>query len=100
MKNFKKVITVLMVVLILLSCAACSNGTGSNEANGGENQANVNTSSEIYEFAINLLGSTYSLPADLAEFKTNGWAYANNDNPESKDVKANGYATSLSHSCL
>lgn len=93
MKNFKKVITVLMVVLILLSCAACSNGTGSNEANGGGNQANVNTSSEIYEFAINLLGSTYSLPADLAEFKTNGWTYANNDNPESKDVKANGYAT-------
>lgn len=93
MKNFKKVITVLMVVLILLSCAACSNGTGSNEVNGGGNQANVNTSSEIYEFAINLLGSTYSLPADLAEFKTNGWTYANNDNPESKDVKANGYAT-------
>lgn len=93
MKNFKKAITVLMVVLILLSCAACSNGTGSNEANGGGNQANVNTSSEIYEFAINLLGSTYSLPADLAEFKTNGWTYANNDNPESKDVKANGYAT-------
>lgn len=93
MNNFKKVITVLMVVLILLSCVACSNGTGSNEANGGGNQTNVNTSSEIYEFAINLLGSTYSLPADLAEFKTNGWTYANNDNPESKDVKANGYAT-------
>lgn len=92
MNNFKKVITVLMVVLILLSCVACSNGTGSNEANGGGNQTNVNTSSEIYEFAINLLGSTYSLPADLAEFKANGWTYAY-DNPESKDVRANGYAT-------
>lgn len=93
MKHSKKVITALMAALILLSFAACANGTSPNETNGGESHGNVNTSSDIYEFTIDLFGDTYSLPADLDEFKANGWAYANNDNPESKDVKANGYAT-------
>ena len=93
MKIFRKVITLLMAVLVLLSFAACSKDKGPGETNGGNNQDSVNTSSEIYEFKINLFGDTYTLPAELEEFKNNGWTYANNDNPESKDVNANGYAT-------
>lgn len=93
MKSFRKVITLLMAVLILLSLAACSKDKGSDETNGGDNQDSVNTSSEIYEFKVDLFGDIYTLPAELNEFKNNGWTYANNDNPENKDVTANGYAT-------
>lgn len=93
MKSFRKVITLLLAVLVLLSFASCSKDKGPGETNGGNNQDSVNTSSEIYEFKVNLLGDTYTLPVELEEFKNNGWTYANNDNPEGKDVNANGYAT-------
>ena len=93
MKKFRKVITLLMAAIFLLSFAACSKDKGPDETNGGNNQDSVNTSSEIYEFKVNLFGDTYTLPAELEDFKNNGWTYANNDNPENKDVNANGYAT-------
>lgn len=93
MKSFRKVITLLLAVLILLSFAACSKDKSTDETNGGNNQGGVNTFSEIYEFTVNLFGDTYTLPANLNDFKNNGWTYVNNENPEEKDVKANGYAT-------
>lgn len=93
MKNFKKVIALLLATLILVSFAACSNDKNSDKQTVGESQTNANTSKEIYDFKINLYGDVYTLPADLNEFKENGWTYANNDNPEDKDVIANGYAT-------
>lgn len=93
MKNFKKVIALLLAMLILVSFAACSNDKNSDKQTGGESQTNANTSKEIYDFKIELYGDVYTLPADLNEFKENGWTYANNENPESKEVRANGYAT-------
>ena len=70
MKNFRKVITLLLAVLVLLSFAACSKDKGPGETNGGNNQDSVNTSSEIYEFKVNLFGETYTLPAELEVLKT------------------------------
>lgn len=93
MKNFKKVVALLLATLILVSFAACSNDKNSDKQTVGESQTNANTSKEIYDFKIKLYGDVYTLPADLNEFKENGWTYANNDNPEDKDVIANGYAT-------
>lgn len=93
MKNFKKVIALLLATLILVSFVACSNDKNSDKQTGGQSQTNTNTSKEIYDFKIELYGDVYTLPADLNEFKENGWTYANNENPESKEVRANGYAT-------
>lgn len=93
MKSFIKVITLLMIVFIILSFAACSKDEGLNKTNDENSQSSAIASSEIYEFNVNLFDNTYTLPANLSEFISNGWTYANNDNPESKDVSANGYAT-------
>lgn len=93
MKNLKKVIALLLTTLMVVSFAACSKDKDSNNPDGGESQVNANTSSEIYDFQIELYGDVYTLPADLNKFKENGWTYVNNENPESKEVRANGYAT-------
>lgn len=87
MKNLKKVITLLMLVAIIQLFVACSNNNGLGET------SSVSTSNEIYEFKVNLLGNDYVLPAELNEFKNNGWTYVNDDNFENKNVNANGYAT-------
>lgn len=92
MRSFRKVTTLLMAVLVLLSLAACSKDKRADES-GENNQSSVNTSSEIYEFTVDLLGDTYTLPADLDEFKDNGWTYADHDDPEGEDVIANTFAT-------
>lgn len=91
MKSFKKVITLLTAALIILSFTACSNDKGTDETNNtsnGENQGNINTSSEIYDFSIDIFGQTYTLPTDLDEFINNGWECELYMSPEEMDVTA------------
>ena len=94
MKNFRKVITLLLAVIVLLSFAACSKDKGPGETNGGNNQDSVNTSSEIYDFKVNIFGDMYSLPCELNVFKDNGWEYKDNKNPELDEVNGNRHAYS------
>ena len=94
MKKFRKVITLLVAVVVLLSFAACSKDKGPDETSVGNNQDSVNTSSEIYDFKVNIFGDMYSMPCELSVFKDNGWEYKNNKNPESDEVKGNRHAYS------
>lgn len=94
MKNFRKVITLLLAVLVLLSFAACSKDKDPGETNGGNNQDSVNTSSEIYDFKVNIFGDMYSMPCELSAFKDNGWEYKDNKNPELDEVNGNRHAYS------
>lgn len=93
MKRFRNIITLLMAVLILQLLVACSKDKGLGDTRGGNNQVSVNTSSEIYEFKVNLFGVDYTLPVEINEFKNNGWTYVNNNDLGNKDVSANGYVT-------
>lgn len=90
----KKLILLFLAFVLLLSCVACGEKSDSNGTNGGEEKVSVNTSSEIYEFKVDIFGNMYSLPCQLNEFKDNGWEYKDNKNPESDEVKGNRHAYS------
>lgn len=100
MKRFKKVITLLMTALFIMSFAACSNGNGTEETNSEENQGEKQSllleeddtiieendlsylndyvapdalTDNYADYIFRLDGKLYQFPAPVSSFIDDGW---------------------------
>lgn len=90
----KALVSLLIIAVITVILSSCGSTNVSNNSNTDKPTISGSLSNEIFDFTISIDGTVYTLPAKLDDFKNSGWKYSFDENPETKEIKGEGYDTS------